>query len=142
MNAVLPAGIVVLRSWTVDRKGPSLNKALREQVYRIDVFGSEEEAKGFPDLVSRVRFLKDSDQVQVERRRPKQTKTINIRPFIKDIEVVAPNRLHLVTRFEQEAGSIRPAEVLQALCPENPGWWTASRIRKVEARFEPANLAF
>jgi len=134
LNAALPEGISLTQARTIERKVTSLNAAMREQVYAIDVQGSQRELSG--DLPDRVTHLKNSPEVRIERRREKQTKSVDIRPFIKDIEVVAPNQLHLVTRFGQTSGSIRPSEVLQALFPEGKGGWSASRIRKVDAHFE------
>ncbi|MCE9624208.1 MAG: TIGR03936 family radical SAM-associated protein, partial [Deltaproteobacteria bacterium] len=134
MNEELPAGISFTQARTLERKGTSLNSAIREQVYAIDVLGSEQEFSG--DLPDRVLTLRNSPEVRIERRRAKELKSVDIRPFIKDIEVVAPNQLHLVTRFGQTSGSIRPSEVLEALFPEGKSGWSGSRIRKVEAHFE------
>lgn len=134
MNAVLPGGISIVKAWVVDKHDRSLNSALREQVYAIEVLAEQD----FPtdDLEDRVLHLKNAPEVTIQRRRPNQTKTVDIRPFIKDLEVVAPNQLHLVTRFGQTTGSIRPSEVLEALYPELPRLKNSSRIRKVEALFE------
>jgi len=134
MNEVLPAGINLTQAWTLPGKGPSLNATMREQVYAIEVQGGETDLSD--DLPYRVSHLKNSPEVRIERRRAKQHQSVDIRPYIKDIEVVAPNQLHLVTRFGQTSGSIRPSEVLQALFPEGKGSWSGSRIRKVDAHFE------
>lgn len=132
INEVLPAGISLTEARTLTTKVRSLNAAMREQVYAIDVRGDGISG----DLPDRVTHLKNSPEVRIERRRAKEQKSVDIRPYIKDIEVVAPNQLHLVTRFGQTSGSIRPSEVLEALFPEGKGGWSASRIRKVDAHFE------
>lgn len=132
INEVLPAGIALTEARTLETKVRSLNAAMREQVYAIDVRGDGISG----DLPDRVTHLKNSPEVRIERRRAKEQKSVDIRPYIKDIEVVAPNQLHLVTRFGQTSGSIRPSEVLEALFPEGKGGWSASRIRKVDAHFE------
>ncbi|HKX12341.1 MAG TPA: TIGR03960 family B12-binding radical SAM protein [bacterium] len=134
VNEVLPAGVVLTEARTLQVKGRSLNAAMREQVYAIDVQSFDTGAPG--DLSDRVIQLKNSTEVRIERRREKTQKSVDIRPYIKDIEVVAPNRLHLVTHFGQTSGSIRPSEVLEALFPEGKGAWSGSRIRKVDAHFE------
>jgi radical SAM family uncharacterized protein/radical SAM-linked protein len=133
LNQVLPTGITILKAWEIDKKTPSLNGSLSEQVYAIELSPSFTGNSPKEGLQTRVSRVTNASEISIERRREKKTKQINIRPFIKDLEVVAPNRLHLVTRFEQTAGSIRPTEVLEALFPEkqelNP------LIRKIDARF-------
>ncbi len=139
INLALPEGIALLRSWIVAVNGRSLNSALREQSYQIEVPDQASHGSG-GDLEKRVRDLRDSSEVRIERRRPKKTQTVDIRPFIKDLEVVAPNLLHLTTYFGQTSGSIKPTEVLQALNPEDPRAFAGSRIKKVESVFEPGWL--
>ncbi|HCU23683.1 MAG TPA: TIGR03960 family B12-binding radical SAM protein, partial [Deltaproteobacteria bacterium] len=136
LSRVMPVGITFTHAQALTVKGPSLNAAIREQVYAIEVPAEGEVEHEPGDLPGRVRDLKNSSEIRIERRRAKQQKSVDIRPYIKDIEVVAPNQIRLVTRFGQVSGTIRPAEVLQALYPESPGSWALSRIRKLEAHFE------
>ncbi len=138
LNQSLPTGISILEVREVPKNTPSLNGSLSEQVYAIELSHASQliPGEGLQDRVSRVT---NASEISIERRREKITKLINIRPFIKDLEVVAPNRLHLVTRFEQTAGSIRPTEVLAALFPENLEM--KSLILKTEARFGKIPIA-
>lgn len=129
MNEQMPNGIRFLEAWTVETKAPSLNGTLREQTYDIQLNGRDIST----DLQDRVVALKQSDEITIQRfRKKKKNRSINIRPFIKDLEVVGPDRLQLVTKFGQTQGSVKPEEVLQVLFPvDRP----SSRIRKVGALF-------
>ncbi len=137
MNQTLPRGIQILEAWEVASDIPSLNGSLQEQAYDIELTDVPEGAFHSQDLFKKVLALKQSSEIKIQRRRDqRRSKTVDVRPFIKDLDVVGPNRLHLVTRFGQNAGSVRPSEVLQALFPPPFGPIPLSRIRKVRAVYE------
>lgn len=134
VNASLPDGIELRRVWEIPKNAPSLNGSLREHSYEIELTGWESQ-----DLHQQVDRLKRSRELPITRRKPKQSKTIDIRPLIKDLTVLGPGRLHLVTRFGQETGGVKPTEVLQALMTDPLNCQVFSRIRKVESVFAEAN---
>ena len=134
VNASLPDGIELKRVWEVPKNAPSLNGSLREQSYEIELTGWESQ-----DLHQQVDRLKRSRELPIIRRKPKKNKTIDIRPLIKDLTVSGPGRLHLVTRFGQETGGVKPTEVLEALFTDPSKSGVFSRIRKVQSIFAEAN---
>lgn len=135
MNAVLPKGIQFQRVWVIPKNSPSLNGTLCEQAYEIELKNLEAQGFAPQDLQEKVAQLNRLSELPIVRQRPKQTKIINIRPMIKDLTVVGPNRLHLVTRFGQSKGGVKPTEVLDALLMDQKSAGILSRIRKIDSVF-------
>lgn len=138
MNAVLPKGVEFLEVWEVPQSAPSLNGTLQELSYDIELQQGAESRWNSPSLEHEVATFNSSDTLPILRKRSKKTKTIDIRPMIKELSVVGPGQLHLVTRFGQNSGTVKPIEVLEALLPEVPVAHMVRRIRKVGSVFEAA----
>jgi radical SAM family uncharacterized protein/radical SAM-linked protein len=135
INGVLPQGIRFLEAWAVAMDAPSLNGTLREQAYDIEIESVDTTSPAASRLEKMVHALNRSSEIKIQRRRAKQAKTVDIKPYIKDLEFIAPNRLHLVTHFGQTTGTVRPKEVLEALFSMGEIPSPPSRIRKVGALY-------
>lgn len=135
MNRELPSGIAIRRVWDIPKNTPSLNGTLREQVYCIDLrlpAPAENDGDSLQEMVHR---FQNTKEIPIERRRTHKSQTIDIRPLVKELSVVGPDQLHLVTRFAPTTGSVKPREVLQALLANRAMEIGVRRIRKVESVF-------
>jgi len=135
MNAVLPKGIEFLKVWEVPTSAPSLNGTLQELSYDIELREITDPSWNSHRLEREVAALNRSDQLPILRNRTKKSQTIDIRPMIKELSLIGPNRLHLVTRFGQTTGTVKPVEVLGVLLPEAELSQAVQRIRKVDSVF-------
>lgn len=134
MNAVLPKGIQIKTVSEVPLKGPSIMGMLREQIYHIDLMAREPESFAKMDLPARVDWLQNVAELPITRERKRRVKQVDIRPLIKDLKLLAPTKLRLVTKVSQQGG-VKPAEVLKALLPTASHPELQSRVRKMEMIF-------
>jgi radical SAM-linked protein len=135
MNRVLPTGIALRRVWEIPQRTPSLNGTLREQVYCIDLQIPTSVGKEETSLQELVHRFQATKEVNIERRRTHKMRIVDIRPMVKELKVMGPDQLHLVTHFEPTTGSVKPREVLQALLANQTNPVGVRRIRKVESIF-------
>ncbi|MCP5467795.1 MAG: TIGR03960 family B12-binding radical SAM protein [Deltaproteobacteria bacterium] len=132
MNRVLAQGIQILEAWVIDLKTPSINQSIAETCYDIEL-SQEEFLNGHPDLKDQVLAFLKSQELKLTRYHPKKNRVLDIRPLVKELEALPPNRLRLVTKYQDGQANVRPSEVLDMLFQQikTPN----NRIRKVEARF-------
>lgn len=138
MNPVLPDGIMIQEVWEIEKSSPSINGTIREQAYDIDISSFPGMTWDSETIQRRVQEFNDASEIVIRRKRAKKSKSMDIRPFIKNLKVMADGRLHLVTHFGQESGSVKAAEVVHALFGTGSELFPARRIRKVNSHFTVA----
>ncbi len=135
MNSVLPKGIEFQKVWEVATNSPSLNGTLQEIAYDIELLDIADPSWNSHRLENEIASLNRSHQLPILRCKKDKKQTVDIRPMIKELSLVGPNRLHLVTRFGQNSGSVKPVEVLGVFLPEPFLTQAVRRIRKVGSVF-------
>ncbi|MCB1213999.1 MAG: TIGR03960 family B12-binding radical SAM protein [Deltaproteobacteria bacterium] len=130
MNAVLPPGIRFHQAWILQGKTPSLESSMEEQSYEIGDLGLE-----FSKLQERIEALLQASELWVHRPKAKKNRQVDVRPFIKEINVKKDGSLSLTTRFEQSRGSVKPREVLALLLGEESSQIASAWVRKVSTKF-------
>lgn len=135
MNAILPEGIQIKKVWEVPLREPSLMSTLREQVYHIDLVAAVPQLLSEIDLPARVNGLQEALELPIVRQRRHRRRTVDIRPLIKDLEIIGPNQLRLVTKVSQQ-GSVKPSEVLASLLPSSEIQGLQSYVRKTDMIFD------
>lgn len=105
-----PPGLIVEAIQPVDLRGPALQSLTRLASYQVILSGGQVDR---PALEKRLKALLAQTEVMRERR----GKTYNLRPLIKEIEVVSvdPLTLQMALALSQHQGTGRPDEVLEAL---------------------------
>ncbi len=111
LKRAMPEGMEVLGAWVVSAKARSLTSALNRVVYRLPL----EELAPTTDLSERIRTLLSAEHLQVERVGKNDTKTVDVRPAIYDVD---QRETYLMTTLGiGEGGYARPEEVVGLLVP-------------------------
>jgi len=93
LNRALPAGFRILNATRLPQRlaPPRLEAAIYQVESEEEVFSPQKAAQ----------FL-DQEEVLVMRRRPKQEKTVDLRPLVAQLEVLDPCHLHLQMRLREK----------------------------------------
>ncbi|MEQ8189619.1 MAG: TIGR03960 family B12-binding radical SAM protein [Candidatus Eremiobacterota bacterium] len=108
INRFLPEGMKVLQCSIIPLKSPALNAMIKIGVYSIECSGEKDKIED---------FLKQ-DEILFKKVRKKGTKTIDIKPLIKKLEIREVNNdkisMELWINME-EGGTIKPQEVIKVM---------------------------
>jgi len=108
INRFLPEGMKVLKCSIIPLKSPALNAMIKIGVYSIECSGEKDKIED---------FLKQ-DEILFKKVRKKGTKTIDIKPLIKKLEIREVNNdkisMELWINME-EGGTIKPQEVIKVM---------------------------
>ncbi|MEQ8169976.1 MAG: TIGR03936 family radical SAM-associated protein, partial [Candidatus Eremiobacterota bacterium] len=108
INRFLPEGMKVLKCSIIPLKSPALNAIIKIGVYTIKCSGEKDKIED---------FLKQ-DEILFKKVRKKGTKTIDIKPLIKKLEITEVNNdkisMELWINME-EGGTIKPQEVIKVM---------------------------
>ncbi len=115
LRPVLPTDLVLIGAEIVDSQQPSLQSALVEAVYKVEV----ETAIETTTIEDKIREFMDATVVEQPRLRKGRVETVNIRDLVLDLHLDAAGRSAPVTlemRLKAgQRGNARPETVLQAL---------------------------
>lgn len=118
VNPTLPEGLTIASVEQVQLKGPSLQSALRQAVYRVSVetsLAEEELNRHIADLLA-------SDVLEQKRIRKGRVETFDLRPLVHDVQLRAISDGQAVLYMQLSAGqhgNVRPDAVIAALGLEN-----------------------
>ncbi len=108
INRFLPEGMKVLKCSIIPLKSPALNAIIKIGVYTIECSGEKDKIED---------FLKQ-DEILFKKVRKKGTKTIDIKPLIKKLEIknVNNNKISMELWINmEEGGTIKPQEVIKVM---------------------------
>ncbi len=113
LQPALPQGIRLLSARALTEKTPALMASINCAVYVVKVNGLEKTI-----LEAKVAELLAQTELLWQRKSPKGIKTVDLRPGIFEMKVLAANSLFLELRIGN-TGNIKPDEVIRALNIEN-----------------------
>ena len=141
LTDAMPEGIEVSGVAVVEPKTPSLQQAVTSCVWDITVKQTSEQLNEWTERVL------SAPQIVVSRERKGKTVTDDLRPFIRSLEVIAPEQAddHPVLRAElgTQPRSLRPSELIIAVEPALDERTVRRRIQWIEqdgARLEPLEV--
>lgn len=126
LNSVLPKGLKIIKSKIITDEAKSLMSIIRSSTYlaRLKTRGLLNEAEmkqHIENLLDREAIieLKQKKQKRGRRNRKPEFKQINIRPFIKNIELFSLDNYEVLLKMHLAAGSqnnLKPEVVVRKLC--------------------------
>jgi radical SAM-linked protein len=110
LSSVLPGGVEIVASKAIFKKARSLAAAINVAEYQVDVTDMLAEA----ELRSAMRDLLEKEHLPIRRVTPKETKTVDIRAHLKDVQVTEHDGKPTLTMRLGVGGEghARPQEVL------------------------------
>lgn len=129
MNQNLPTGLEILRAWKAPYEGQALNARVAMMDYRAWF------SDPVKDLKKKVRYLLESEEVPVVRKKKGKVRTINLKDYLVEMEAVGDRTVIFALALLGEGGSVRPNEVITAILGGGKSPAPESRISRTGIRF-------
>jgi radical SAM family uncharacterized protein/radical SAM-linked protein len=133
LNPELPEGLVIVDSWIVPPRTPSIEASIQAFRYRVDLDASLETA----DLDARLRSFLEASEFRVYKHAKGGDRSVDARGYVASLERRSEREIDVEIVFGPR-GTIKPGDLMTAILGLERSGTSRLRVHKIDTVFRPA----